>query len=170
MCVNLKYIPLTKLRHPLSYFLIFYLESCTSLRPQAQEGLEMLTAWGPDLHALQCEFRGEASAHPSQLESQRLRDQQASRCRKSRKRESQDAKVVQVQTAVPSLTRPFVYCGNNAVLAPASRILHPKSHHLSPQLAAPLRAPFLPIPRVPFPSTLRPCPTLAMRSRCSLCP
>ena len=49
---------------------------------------------------------------------------------------AQDAKVVQVQTALPFLTRPFVCQGNNAVLAPASCILHPKSRHLSPQLAA----------------------------------
>lgn len=49
---------------------------------------------------------------------------------------AQDAKVVQVQTALPFLTRPFVCQGNNAVLAPASRILHPKSRQLSPQLAA----------------------------------
>lgn len=168
MCVNLKYTPLTRLRHPLSYFLIFCPESCTSLRPRAQEGLEMLTAWG------------RIYAHFSVSSGQRLpptpatwnpsgsginRPAGAERAGSGSPRMPRSSRC----TAVLSLTRPFVCCGNNAVLAPASRILHPKSRHLSPQLAAPLRAPFLPIPRVPFPSTLRPCPTLTMRSRCSLC-
>lgn len=56
---------------------------------------------------------------------------------KEQEAESQDAKVVQVQTTVPSLTRPFVYCGNNAVLAPAAP--HPASQipPSSPQRRSP---------------------------------
>ena len=164
----------------------------------------MLTAWGPDLCAFQREFRGEAS-HPSRLESQQLRDQQASRCRKSRKweprmpslsrckplshsspgplcaRDQQTSRCRKSRKWEPRMPRssrckplsgssPGPLCAKGIMLSwllrPASCIPNPATSPPSWRLFS---GRFLPIPRVLFPSALRPFPILTVRSRCSLC-
>ena len=136
MCVNLKYIHLTKLRHSPSYFLISLLVSCTRLRPRALERSGNTHCTGPDLRALQRELSGEAASHPGHLESQGLG---INRTAGGKEQEVGFPGCQGRPGAKPSPAphQVLVRSGNNAVLAPASRILHPKPRHLSGPVSFP---------------------------------